>query len=64
MSQLQELLRAAAGGAVIVCKVRPNEGVRMVYRPRDDRKRDVFPWILEGETQPWARYKTSEVGCE
>ncbi|MGW1040021.1 hypothetical protein [Streptomyces sp. NPDC002547] len=62
MTKAQELVRAAAGGAVVECKERPNVGTRVLYRPREEMGRDVLPWILEGETQPWARYRTREVG--
>ncbi|MFF3793761.1 hypothetical protein ACFYXW_27565 [Streptomyces sp. NPDC001981] len=62
MSKVQELLRAAGSGSVIECKVRPAEGTRVVFSPRQDLARDPLPWILEGQQHDWARYRSREVG--
>ncbi|MEU4984883.1 hypothetical protein [Streptomyces sp. NPDC021969] len=62
MSKIQELLRAAGAGEVIECKVRPAEGARVIFSPREELGRDPLPWILEGEQHSWARYRSREVG--
>jgi hypothetical protein len=43
--------------------VRPAEGTRVVFSPREDLGRDPLPWLLEGEQHDWARYRSREVGA-